>query len=151
MRQSRECLWRKNAAWRGALDLQILERANSRHRPHSAQLRRSPPQIRNKLFRVCVMLSTFQVMYKTNQEIWRVVGLQENCSHTRLNVNESDKLRFEVIRFVQSWTQRTPRRNQLNRGPMSWIVVRISVVRIREWVQAYKRRKSANRSELEVQ
>jgi len=68
-----------------------------------------------------------------------------------LNVDESNKLRFEVIRFVQSWTQRTPRRNQLNRGPMSWIVVRISVVRIREWVQAYKRRKSANRSELEVQ
>ncbi len=63
----------------------------------------------------------FRVTSKTNLEILRIVGLLENCSYIRLNVGEWNELRFRGTGLVQIWTQRTPYRAQLNRGPKSYM------------------------------
>ena len=58
---------------------------------------------------------------KTHLEISRIVSHLENCSYIRLDVVEWNKMRIGSTGVVQIWTQSTPYRAQLNRGPKSYI------------------------------
>ena len=58
---------------------------------------------------------------KTHLEISRIVSPLENCSYIRLDEVEWNKMRIGGTGVVQIWTQSTPYRAQLNRGPKSYI------------------------------